>query len=202
MSKLRKSSWSKACGRKWQNKSGSRLYYSWRSMRARCRDGHKNYGARGIKVCRAWDESYDVFFHWAMGAGYRAGLTIDRIDNDKGYQPSNCRWITLQEQLNNQRRNVRIEHNGITRTIAEWCDLLSVPKTRVYKRWQAHGAKTYEELFCSHLLSFRHAKKKFKCKECGVTKSPKWRKSTCANCYGRALRKKYKDAGKLYVRKP
>ncbi len=78
----------------------------WRSMIDRCQlpthHAWRNYGGRGIKVCDAWAQSFEAF--WAdMGATYQRGLTLDRIDNDRGYAPGNCRWTTYKVQANNRR---------------------------------------------------------------------------------------------------
>ena len=86
---------------------GTRLYMCWVDMRRRCagRDSTsgRNYKDRGISVCRSWD-SWIRFRDWALSHGYAEGLTLDRIDNDKGYMPSNCRWATTAQQNNNQQR--------------------------------------------------------------------------------------------------
>ena len=77
------------------------LYTHWRGMRQRCNDSnhhkYKNYGGRGIKVCKEWNEDFLPFYKWAIENGYSKGLSIDRINNDGGYNPSNCRWITVAE---------------------------------------------------------------------------------------------------------
>lgn len=87
--------------------SGTRLYDIWKGMRARCNNpNHKaypQYGGRGIKICREWD-AFASFREWALANGYREDLTIDRINNDEGYEPNNCRWASYVEQRHNQRR--------------------------------------------------------------------------------------------------
>lgn len=84
----------------------TRLFRVWCSMRGRCNnpncsDFHR-YGGRGIKVCAEWDSDFAAFEKWSKENGYVMGLTIDRIDNDKGYSPDNCRWTTMEVQNNNK----------------------------------------------------------------------------------------------------
>lgn len=88
---------------------GTRLYRIWKKMKSRCHnpndpDYQKYYGSRGITVCLEWRDNFQAFYDWAMSHGYQDDLSIDRIDNDKGYSPDNCRWATAKEQRHNQRR--------------------------------------------------------------------------------------------------
>ena len=86
----------------------TRLYNIWRGMRSRCNNGknahYKDYGGRGISVCEEWENDYEAFRDWALENGYEEQLTIDRINNDMGYTPENCRWTTMSVQNTNRRR--------------------------------------------------------------------------------------------------
>ncbi len=114
----------KPCTRTKHGKARTRLYGIWKGMRKRCRDtadvSYKYYGARGIKTCSDWD-NFKSFQDWAHKNGYRDELTIDRIDNDGNYEPSNCRWVTTREQNLNKRHHVWVEYDGKKMPLSEAC---------------------------------------------------------------------------------
>lgn len=89
--------------------SGTRLYRIWKAMKNRCcnpnsPDYKKYYGNKGVKVCDDWKYNYQSFRNWAISHGYEENLSIDRIDLNGNYEPSNCRWATAYEQRHNQAR--------------------------------------------------------------------------------------------------
>lgn len=128
--------------------SHSRLYQIYHDMIARCYNGnskaYRAYGARGICVCAEWLEDFQSFSEWAMLNGYSDALTIDRIDNNKGYSPENCRWATNKEQANNTRRNVYVEACNQCLTYAQWAAILGVSRWNVQKGTRKHGAAYIE----------------------------------------------------------
>lgn len=127
--------------------SRTRTYRIWHTMRQRCGNPNSTYyayyGGRGIKVCDEWSD-FEKFFA-DMGEA-PPGLSIDRIDNAKGYQPDNCRWATKREQQNNMRSNVRVSHDGRTMTIADWGRETGLGKSIIIKRlaagWSVSDALT------------------------------------------------------------
>ena len=106
------------------NGKGTKLYDVWCNMKYRCdnqrNNAYKYYGARGIKVCSEWYD-FAVFREGALNNGYGEGLTIDRIDVNRDYEPSNCRWITMSEQNKNQQRTIKVELNGHIYSFKEFC---------------------------------------------------------------------------------
>lgn len=107
------------------NEYGTRLYWIWHNMKARClKEGSTNYehyGGRGIKVCEEW-KSFVPFRDWAHSSGYDDSLTIERIDVNGNYEPSNCRWATMKEQANNKRTSHYFTYHGETKTIKQWSE--------------------------------------------------------------------------------
>lgn len=126
----------------------TRIYNIWNMMVARCHrkntKGYPEYGGRGITVCDEWRNSFQSFYLWAMANGYNDELSIDRVDNDKGYFPDNCRWATKYVQSNNKRSNRTIEYKGETHTVAEWAKIFGIKYATLRKRfvsgWNAEEA--------------------------------------------------------------
>lgn len=130
--------------------SKTKLYHIWETMRLRCTSPKNKkyylYGARGIGVCDEWLNDFLSFREWSLSHGYSEGLSLDRIDNSKGYSPDNCRWTTRKVQQRNRRCNRLITYNGETLTLVEWCDKLGLSyKTidnRLLKGWDEIKALT------------------------------------------------------------
>lgn len=103
-----------------------RLYGIYRGMKQRCfnpnNPAYDHYGGRGITIADEWlgRHGFENFYAWAMNNGYQNDLTIDRIDNDKGYFPNNCRWADRYTQNNNFSRNCNLTYNGETHSLSEW----------------------------------------------------------------------------------
>ena len=136
----------KSCGclrkERAHGKSDTRLHRIWTGMKTRCynpnhHEAH-NYSGRGIAVCDEWKNSFTAFYAWAVKNGYADNLTLDRIDNDKGYSPDNCRWVTLREQNSNRRNNHLITHNGKTQTISQWAAELGIKRVTLQARIQRY----------------------------------------------------------------
>lgn len=131
-------------------RKGTRLYRIYCNILSRCYNSHvrsyANYGARGIKMCPEWKESFSLFREWALENGYADHLTIDRIDVNGDYSPENCRWVTLREQCLNRRNNHYVTINGETKPLDEWSKLYGLnPKTvrsRLHLGWEVVSALT------------------------------------------------------------
>lgn len=132
--------------------SYTRLYNIFSGMHSRCSEGEgnskKRYYNRGIRVCDEWsgDGGLQNFVEWAFQNGYEDGLTIDRIDVNGNYEPSNCRWATFKEQCNNRTTSRYITCDGVTKTMAEWADSLGLKHNTLYNRLKA-GWSVEDALF-------------------------------------------------------
>lgn len=132
--------------RRSHGKSGTRLYQIWKLMRARCSrpdaSGYKYYGGRGISVCSEWHD-FQTFYAWAQANGYDDHLSIDRIDNDQGYSPKNCRWANAKTQSRN-RRFCRLTSDG--RMAIDVADENGIPRgtlrVRLSNGWTVDEAAT------------------------------------------------------------
>ena len=102
------------------------LYYAWLNMKNRCKNAsavhYDRYGERGITVCDEWKYSYTTFRDFAFTHGWQPGLQIDRIDNNQGYSPDNCRFVTSKVNNNNRSSNLQITYHDQTKTLSEWAD--------------------------------------------------------------------------------
>lgn len=139
------------CNRGTHNKTKTRLYSIWNHMKQRCGNpkdsNYKYYGERGIEVCEEWKSDYSLFEKWALSNGYTDELTIDRIDNDGNYCPENCRWTTMEVQVNNKRNrrpNLYITYKGETLSIKDAAEKYGISysalKNRIYAGWNIEDA--------------------------------------------------------------
>ena len=139
----------------------SRISEIFRSMKKRCYNpkniNYKYYGARGVELCEEWNnrelvkisgfnytKGYLAFKKWALENGYAEGLTIDRIDVNGNYEPSNCRWVDWRIQSNNRRDNHYLTYKGKTQSMAEWCRELGLNyeliRNRIRSNWSVEKA--------------------------------------------------------------
>jgi hypothetical protein len=116
------------------------IYTSWRAMRRRCNspssDQWRHYGGRGIQICHEW-ESFPAFMAWALSAGWKPGLTIERVNVDGNYEPSNCKWATPLEQSVNRRAMLPVEVDGLSFSVLQWSKKTGIPQATLYKRYHA-----------------------------------------------------------------
>lgn len=119
----------------------TRLYRIWSGMKSRCcntnNSHYKNYGGRGVRICEEWLHNFVNFYDWALKNGYSDDLSIDRINNNGNYEPSNCRWVDPVVQGNNRRTNQILEFDGERKTVKEWSDEIGMPDQTIYKRLEA-----------------------------------------------------------------
>lgn len=137
----------------------SRLYHIWDAMIQRSTNSnhpsYKYYGGRGITVCEEWRNSFESFRVWALDAGYDENAekwecTLDRIDTNSGYFPSNCRWVSQKEQMNNTRRCNVVVVNGVGKNLTQWAQELGIKRHQLYKK-KSNGTNMSE--FISSILN-------------------------------------------------
>lgn len=117
------------------------MYKSWCHIKQRCGNvndaAYKDYGGRGISYSENW-ETFEGFYK-DMGSSWKAGLSIDRINNSGNYCKENCRWATRVEQNNNTRRNRYITFDGITKTLSQWSNYTGLKSSTIRQRIDAYG---------------------------------------------------------------
>ena len=117
-----------------------RLYNIYMNMKARCYNinniDYKNYGGRGITICKEWLDDYTTFKKWSLENNYNDNLSIDRIDVNGNYEPNNCRWTTQIVQCNNRRNTIKITYNNQTHTITEWAEIFNIDRKLIASRYR------------------------------------------------------------------
>ncbi len=120
-------------------------------MRQRCQNpnNHKysRYGGRGITICDEWNKNFWAFDSWARANGYQRGLTIDRIDVNGNYEPSNCRWADQKTQQNNRSNNFRLTVNGVTHTASEWSEVSKFSAAAIRDRYEKQGRSAHDSVY-------------------------------------------------------
>ena len=118
--------------------SKTRLYGIWIGMRDRCNNtknpAYERYGGKGVVVCDEWEKDFMVFRDWSLRNGYKNNLSIDRIDVNGNYEPSNCRWATAKQQADNKTCNILITIDGRTQNLQQWCDEYGIKRSTVNTR--------------------------------------------------------------------
>lgn len=123
----------------------SRIYSIYRGMITRTTNANsqefEDYGGRGITICDEWlgEQGFETFQYWALNNGYADNLTIDRIDNDKGYSPDNCRWSDRKTQNNNKSNTIYLTYNNETKSLAEWAEEIGIDRVTLYDRIYIYG---------------------------------------------------------------
>lgn len=140
--------------------SKSKEYRCWQSMKERCYSGtgaeYESYKRRGITVCDRWISSFENFYS-DMGPMPTKKHTVERVDNDKGYSPENCRWATRQEQAQNTSKSVLLEIDGKRKTLAEWGRIGGVSEEAIKYRMSI-GKSVVDSVF-AHRLSYHNCKR-------------------------------------------
>lgn len=143
MAKDIKSGYKLSCGCHREKRKGTRLYSIWQGIKSRCYNPntthYNKYGGRGIVMCDEWKNDFLLFKQWALLNGYKDNLTIDRVDVDGNYEPTNCRWATMVTQSNNRRDNCIVEYNNESHTLSEWCRITGIKVITLWDRLNLLG---------------------------------------------------------------
>lgn len=127
----------------------TKIYKIWEAMKRRCdspkAERYPQYGGRGIKYTPEWSK-FEPFYAWALSAGYSEGLSIDRINVDGNYEPSNCQWVTMKQQGYNKTTSRFLTYQGETLTVAEWSEKTGIPYFDLYQRIAKLGWSTERAL--------------------------------------------------------
>lgn len=155
---------------------GTRLNKIFTGMKQRCYNKknkyYKDYGGRGITICKEWlddtvivvdghfgSKGWFAFKEFSLSNGYASNLSIDRIDNNKGYSPENCRWVNAKVQSNNRRSCVILEHNGMKKNMAEWAEYLGMPYRKFKSRVERYGVDNLEMIFSNKRVKNKKSEK-------------------------------------------
>lgn len=118
--------------------SGHKLFFTYHGMMQRCyypkNKCYHRYGGRGIRVCSEWKKSFERFVDWAKNNGWHPHLVLDRINNNKGYSPKNCQWITNKENCRKTTKCVFITYDGYRKTLSEWAEITKQPVGNIAHR--------------------------------------------------------------------
>ena len=132
------------------NLSKTRIYKIWQGIKKRTLDTNSinyiNYGRRGIELCNELKD-FENFYNWSIKNGYSENLTIDRIDINGNYEPSNCRWTDLETQCRNRRSNILIRIGNKTKCLTEWCEIFDLDYNTIHARYSRNENITLDELF-------------------------------------------------------
>lgn len=125
--------------------SHTKLWDTYYGMKSRCYDKedkrYDDYGGRGIKICDEWLGNFENFVSWSLENGFSESLQIDRINNNLGYSPENCRWISQKENCRNRRSNVMLEYDGKMITLVELSEILNIPYKTAYSKYRKYCIK-------------------------------------------------------------
>lgn len=155
------------------------LYARYKTMLARCNNpknkSYKNYGAKGIKVCKRWSlpmpRGFDNFVE-DMG-DCPEGFSLERINNDRGYMPSNCKWASIKEQSVNKTSNNKVTIEGVTKTLSQWSEDFECSPYRVQKAIKVYSNLKDIKEYCKSELYINN--KSGYSNICFISKTSKWR---------------------------